>query len=138
MNAIKIVKKPGILLAGLCLIFCFAGCSADKAPRASGEEVIIHTVMFSLKTSPDSEETRNFLRDGKEILTAIPGVENFEVRRQVSAKNSFQYGFSMHFADSAAFEEYLNHPLHVSFVRERWEKEVSGFMEADYKAYPLD
>ena len=138
MNTIKTVKKPGILLAVLCLIFCSAGCSSDKAPRALGEEVIIHTVMFSLAASPDSEETRNFLRDGKEILTAIPGVENFEVRRQVSAKNSFQYGFSMHFADMKAFQEYLDHPLHVSFVRERWEKEVSGFMEADYRVYPLD
>ncbi len=94
--------------------------------------------MFSLKTPPNSEVARKFLQDGKKILTSIPGVAEFKVFRQVSEKNTFQYGFSMVFRDRSAFENYLKHPLHTRFVSERWEKEVSSFLEADYIPCPLD
>jgi hypothetical protein len=93
--------------------------------------------MFSLKTPANSEESEKFLKDGKEILSSIPGVNNFEVRRQVSEKNDYQYGFSMIFTSKDAFDDYIVHPLHVSFVRDRWEKEVTAFLEADYKTLPL-
>jgi len=127
-----------VLLGGIFLLSCPAVLSQREESAPDREVTIIHTVMFSLKSAPDSQVTAEFLRDGKRILTSIPGVLNFEVRRQVSRKNPYQFGFSMHFADREAFEEYLNHPLHQEFVRERWDKEVSGFLEADYTAIPLD
>jgi hypothetical protein len=52
--------------------------------------------------------------------------------KQVSAKNGFMFGFSMEFADQAAYDIYNNHPIHVAFVRDRWKTEVSDFMEIDY------
>lgn len=112
----------------------FSGCSTEPS---FPEDAIIHTVMFSLKTPVNSEESLKFLREGKEILSSIPGVNGFEVRRQVSEKNDYQYGFSMIFSSKDAFDNYLVHPLHVSFVRDRWEKEVTAFLEADYKTLPL-
>ena len=63
------------------------------------EHTIRHTVAFALKHEPGSPAAQKFLRDGQRILTAIPGVRNFECLRQVSRKNSFQYGFSMEFKD---------------------------------------
>ena len=134
----KSLTLLGTLMINVSLLFCLTGCSPQPEPEISGEETIVHTVMFSLKAVPDSGEALGFLKDGKETLSLIPGVEKFEVRRQVSNKNDFQYGFSMVFADSTAFNNYLVHPLHVGFVNERWEKEVSAFQEADYTAYPLD
>lgn len=44
---------------------------------------IRHMVIFCLKYEPAANETGKFLLDGKTILSAIPGVENFEVMRQV-------------------------------------------------------
>ena len=73
-----------------------------------------------------------FLADADAILTAIPGVEEFEQLRQVSPKNDYTFGFSMEFADQAAYDGYNRHPQHVAFVRDRWEKEVAAFMEIDY------
>ncbi|MFH1965034.1 MAG: Dabb family protein [Acidobacteriota bacterium] len=128
----------GALMINVLFLSCLTGCSPEPEFKIHGKDAIIHTVMFSLKASPDSEEAEDFLKDGKEILSSIPGVEKFEVRRQVSEKNNFQYGFSMQFTDRTAFDSYLKHPLHVSFVSERWGKEVSAFQEADYTAYPLD
>lgn len=98
------------------------------------QQRIRHMVIFCLRHEQGSQETETFLNDGHLILTSIPQVERFEVLRQVSAKNDYDYGFSMEFADQAAYEAYNAHPAHVSFVRERWETEVSRFLEIDFRA----
>lgn len=96
---------------------------------------IRHMAIFTLPYAADAPETQRFLDDGREILSAIPGVEAFEAVRQVSPKNEYQYGFSMEFADQAAYEAYNNHPTHVDFVEQRWKKEVTAFQEIDFTAY---
>ena len=68
------------------------------------------------------------------ILKTIPGVQAFERLRQVSPKNDYAFGFSMEFADQAAYDAYNTHPDHVAFVRGRWIPEVAAFMEIDYIA----
>jgi hypothetical protein len=91
-----------------------------------------HTVVFRLKHPRGSAAERDFLATAKQ-LAAIPGVERFEQLRQTSPKNAFTFGFSMEFADAAAYQRYSAHPAHVSFVNERWLPEVAEFMEIDYE-----
>jgi hypothetical protein len=93
--------------------------------------MIRHTVVFRLKHAPGSAEERAFLSAGK-ALARIPGVEKFEQLREVSPKNGYAFGFSMEFADQAAYDGYNDHPDHVAFVRDRWMKEVEEFLEIDY------
>ncbi|MFW5759580.1 MAG: Dabb family protein [Cyclobacteriaceae bacterium] len=96
------------------------------------DATIIHTVAFSLMHEPGSTEARKFLEDGRRLLSTIPSVQQFEVRKETSPKNDFEYGFSMKFSDQAAYDAYNEHPIHVDFVKNRWKKEVSDFMELDY------
>ena len=93
--------------------------------------MIRHTVIFTLKHAHASLQEKSFLRDAK-VLTEIPGVKKFEQLKQVSPKNDYQFGFSMEFADQAAYTAYNVHPKHVKFVKERWEREVDTFLEIDY------
>ncbi|WP_192356684.1 Dabb family protein [Mesorhizobium mediterraneum] len=93
--------------------------------------MIRHTVVFRLKHKESSAEEAKFLADAK-ILAAIPGVEKFEQLRQVSPKNDYRFGFSMEFADQAAYSGYNDHPDHVAFVRDHWIPEVEAFLEIDY------
>jgi hypothetical protein len=93
--------------------------------------MIRHSVIFTLKHPAGSDQELAFLRDAK-ILADIPGVEKFERLRQVSAKNEYAFGFSMEFADQAAYSAYDSHPYHVAFVRDRWVPEVEKFQEIDY------
>lgn len=93
--------------------------------------MIRHTVVFTLKHADGSAEESAFLQDAK-VLADIPGVEKFEQLRQVSPKNDYQFGFSMEFADQAAYSGYNDHPDHVAFVRDRWVPEVERFLEIDY------
>jgi hypothetical protein len=92
--------------------------------------MIRHSVVFRLKHSPGSTAEQRFLADAT-VLAAIPGVQDFERHRETSPKNQFAFGFSMHFADAAAYEAYNHHPDHVAFVRDRWVPEVEAFLEID-------
>lgn len=93
-----------------------------------------HQVIFDLKHPVGSAAAEAFLADGRRLLTTIPGVKNFSVNRQVSPKNDYTYGFSMDFDDRAAFQLYNDHPVHTAFVRDRWQTEVSRFLEIDFEA----
>ena len=91
-----------------------------------------HTVVFRLKHPRGSAAERDFLDTARQ-LARIPGVERFEQLRQTSPKNAFTFGFSMEFADAAAYQRYSADPVHVGFVNERWLPEVAEFMEIDYE-----
>jgi len=92
-------------------------------------------VIFNLIYEKESPETIKFLTDGKRLLTSIPVVKGFRVYCQTSSKNGYNFGFSMIFKNERDYETYNNHPIHKSFVADRWVKEVSDFLEIDFKAF---
>jgi len=94
--------------------------------------MIRHTVVFTLHHPAGSPAERAFL-DATLALADLPTVRRFERLRQVSGKNRFAFGLAMEFADAAAYEAYNLHPVHVAFVRDRWQPEVADFMEIDYE-----
>jgi hypothetical protein len=77
-------------------------------------------------------EEQQFLAAAQQ-LCSIPGVENFESLKQVSPKNSFEWGLSMEFASQEVYDRYNNHPDHVAFVEQRWLQEVENFLEIDFQ-----
>ena len=93
---------------------------------------IRHTVVFTLAHPEGSPAEAEFLAAAG-ALSAIPGVESFELLRETSPKNDYRFGISMEFADRAAYEAYNSHPDHVAFVQGRWIPEVSEFLEIDYE-----
>ena len=95
---------------------------------------IRHSVSFVLAHPPGSAEEDEFLAAAARLADVIPGVEGFEILREVSPKNPFAHGLSMEFADRAAYEAYNEHPEHVAFVQDRWLAEVTDFLEIDYEA----
>ena len=101
-------------------------------PLKNGE--IQHMVIFDLKHEKGSALAEKFLKDGQQILSHLPVVQNFQVFNQVSLKNDYTYGFSMVFADKLAYETYNNHPNHLAFVENRWKTEVTRFLEIDFKS----
>jgi len=97
--------------------------------------MIRHTVVFKLKHNKGSQAERDFLTSIRK-LSDIPTVKKFECLRQVSKKNTYDYGVSMEFLDEKDYQAYNNHPAHVLFVKSRWIPEVEDFMEIDYE--PID
>jgi heme-degrading monooxygenase HmoA len=93
---------------------------------------IRHTVVFTLAHPEGSPAESKFLAAAA-ALSAIPGVEAFELLRETSPKNDYRFGLSMEFADRAAHDGYNEHPDHVRFVQKRWLTEVADFLEIDYE-----
>ena len=97
--------------------------------------MIIHTVAFKLKHAAGSEAEAIFL-DKARALSAIKGVNNFGVYRQVSEKNPYDFNLAMEFEDQGAYDFYNQHPDHQNFVHNVWLGEVEDFLEADFVKMP--
>jgi hypothetical protein len=97
--------------------------------------MIRHTVVFRLRHGPGSAAEADFLRAARDQLTPIPGVERFEVLRQVGGQSEFRFSLSMEFADAGVYVGYNEHPSHTAFVRDRWIPEVEEFLELDFERY---
>jgi hypothetical protein len=120
------MNRNKIFLVILSIILCQLTMAQSETTR------IRHTVAFKLKYPKGSAEEKDFLTAIKK-LADIPGVEKFECMKQISKKNKFEYGLSMEFANQKAYDQYSNHPDHISFVQNRWIKEVEDFLEIDYE-----
>jgi hypothetical protein len=120
------------LICSTLLVALFAGCTT-MSPGKTGKKntKIVHSVFFTLKHEAASTEESDFFAKAAK-LPAIPGVENFQVLKEVSPKNPYAFGFSMEFAAQADYDRYNNHPDHVSFVQDVWMHEVAEFQEIDY------
>lgn len=94
-------------------------------------DMITHTVYFKLIHEKGSEEEQLFIQKALD-LGAISTVHNLRCVREVSPKNNFDFGLIMQFEDQQGYDTYNNHPDHVSFVENVWQKEVAEFMEIDY------
>jgi hypothetical protein len=94
--------------------------------------VIVHTVCFTLSHPAGSAEEADFLATGRRTLSAIPGVHDFTVARQVGTQSDLRFQFSMRFVNQADYDAYSAHPAHVDFVDTRWKPEVSAFTEFDF------
>jgi hypothetical protein len=92
--------------------------------------MIRHAALFRLKHNNGSADELNFLEAIRELKN-IPGVERFELARETSPKNDFDFAVSMYFKDQASYDGYNVHPQHVAFVQDRWIPEVAAFMEHD-------
>lgn len=94
---------------------------------------IRHSVVFTLTHPAGSAEEADFL-DAIARLEAVPGVEAFELMREVSPKNEYRFGLTMEFIDPTAYATYNGYPDHVEFVERRWNREVASFLEIDTTA----
>lgn len=122
------------VITGLLIFFsvCSNNTAQGKFSKSNDKFMIRHTVVFKLKHPKNSPEEKEFL-NAIEKLSYIPGVQEFELMRQTSKKNNFDYGLSMEFETSKAYEAYNQHPDHIAFVQTFWIKEVKDFLEIDYE-----
>jgi|SRR5690625_96760 len=120
-----------LFFAGILLIL---GTMIQCTSSSNQNDMITHTVFFSLNHEKGSNEEAEFIRKALE-LGKIPSVHNLRCVKEVSPKNSFDFGLIMQFKDQAGYDAYNNHPDHVDFVENIWKNEVREFMEVDYVSH---
>lgn len=97
--------------------------------------MIRHSVILILKPELDNNQKIAFF-EAVNTLKTILGVQKFEVLKQISSKNKFEYGISMEFDTQTDYDDYSVHPKHVAFIQNFWIKSVEDFLEIDYTLLP--
>jgi hypothetical protein len=92
--------------------------------------MITHGVIFNFKTNIEAETIKDFLQSAHN-LNQIPGVIDLTVSRQTSPKNTFAYGITMQFQNSADYAFYNSHVQHQYFIEQYWLPLVADFLEID-------
>lgn len=93
--------------------------------------MIRHSVILKLKSELSSDDKKAFF-EAVDKLAEIPNVQKFEVLKQISPKNKFEYGISMEFDTQEHYDFYSNHAQHQAFIQDFWIKSVEDFLEIDY------
>lgn len=124
------MKRRKFLKASLCGSAILATDTTLFAQNAKNFK-IFHTVMFKLKTK-DKRKQNVFLKESKSSLSSIPEVVNFQVRKQISKKNPYEFQFYMTFESQKDYDSYNKNPIHLDYVKNRWDIEVDSFQEADF------
>ena len=122
------IYRPFILLVTVAM-FMMTSCQSPTNSTEKG--IITHTVFFKLKHPKGSEAEKDFLAKAV-ALKSINTVMNMTQVTEIGKKNDFDWGLTMQFKNQADYDTYSNHPDHVDFVTNVWEKEVVDFMEIDY------
>src|SRR5690625_611613 len=90
-----------LFFAGILLIL---GTMIQCTSSSNQNDMITHTVFFSLNHEKGSNEEAEFIRKALE-LGKIPSVHNLRCVKEVSPKNSFDFGLIMQFKDQAGRSE---------------------------------
>ncbi|CAM4203245.1 Dabb family protein [Cytophagaceae bacterium 50C-KIRBA] len=93
--------------------------------------MIYHSVFLQFKSDLSQEQRDLFFSEAKK-LAEIPWVQSLECLREISPKNSYEFGLIMQFETDALYEAYTHHPDHVRFVENIWIPSVANFQEIDY------
>ncbi|MFZ9661711.1 MAG: Dabb family protein [Chitinophagaceae bacterium] len=94
--------------------------------------MIKHSVIFNFKPEIDSSRMKLFF-SAADKLADIPGVIDFRKWKQVSVKNTYQYGLTMEFDSNDELQKYIDHTTHATFINEQWIPCVADFLEIDYE-----
>lgn len=94
--------------------------------------MISHSVIFKLRVAKNFAQEQVYFDVAKKLAN-IPVVWHFELLKQTTKKNNFDYGISMEFANQRLYNNYSNHPEHLPFIKEYWLKYVENFLEIDYE-----
>lgn len=87
----------------------------------------------------DEAATERLLKGARELLTGVPGAENFHAGTSMASPrgavdDSFSVAISMQFSDKQALQAYLDHPEHVRFVNEYIKKDVRRLVIYDIES----
>ena len=136
MRASRIAALPVCIRAILCgvLFAALAGCTTNVAQPAGSLQ---HIVVIWLK-EPGNATHRRMILDESEILRKIPGVLSLTSGSVITSEraivdSSFDVAMIVSFADKAAMDTYIAHPVHVTLVTQTLKPLVAKIRVFDFQ-----
>jgi hypothetical protein len=90
--------------------------------------------MVLFKTRPDLSPERfdRILTEARTRLVQIPGVSHLRVGKPLLADAEWAICLSMEFEDEKALQAYRVHPIHVAYIKENLDGQVTHRLALDY------
>jgi len=136
MRASRIAALTVCIRAILCsvLFATLAGCTTNVVQPAGSLQ---HVVVIWLK-EPGNATHRRMILDESEILRQIPGVLSLTSGSVITSErtivdSSFDVAMIVSFADKAAMDAYLTHPVHVTLVNQTLKPLVAKIRVFDFQ-----
>lgn len=94
-----------------------------------------HVILFN--ASPDGEEgdrlAQAMMRDGRDILGAIPGVRKVFVGNAMRSDARYRHCWLVRFVHPSVIASYRDHPAHVAFADERFRPAAPDRVSIDFE-----
>lgn len=118
----------------MCLLLA---CAALPVQANGTDETVEHVVVVWLK-SPGNAEHRRRIITASEVLREIPGVTGLRTGEVIQSDrsivdSSFDVALIVSFADQAAMQTYLTHPVHVELVEHTLKPLVDKILVYDFR-----
>ena len=122
-----------VMLCGLLFVM-LAGCTTIPVQPAGSLQ---HIVVVWLK-EPGNATHRQVILDESEVLRQIPGVLSLSSGSVITSErtivdSSFDVAMIVSFADQAAMDHYLTHPVHVTLVNQTLKPLVAKIRVFDFQ-----
>ena len=121
----------------LTLVFAVICTLQVQSAAAVSNQAIEHIVIIWLK-QPGNTDAQNTIIKASQALKTIPGVMALKSGKAVPSQreivdSSFDVALIVSFADQAALDAYLTHPLHLQLLEETIKPLVDRFRVYDLK-----
>jgi hypothetical protein len=121
----------------LTLVFAVICALQVQPTAAASSQTIEHIVIIWLK-QPGNTDAQNTIIKASQALKTIPGVMAIKSGKAVPSQrtvvdSSFDVALIISFADQAALDAYLTHPLHLQLLEETIKPLVDRFRVYDLK-----
>jgi fructose-bisphosphate aldolase class II len=95
-----------------------------------------HVILFNVSPpqgEPADEHAAALMRDGRDILGAIPGVRRVFVGTSVKADSRYRHCWLVRFVHPRVIDSYRDHPDHVAFADERFRPVAGDRVSIDFE-----
>jgi hypothetical protein len=109
-----------VMAAGLTLN---AGPADEAKSDKKGNAPYAHVVIFRMKEDAPKDAVEKAIADCRELLAKVPSVRSVRAGRPADKgtpdvpKAQYDFALLVLFEDGDGLREYINHPLHLKFVR---------------------
>jgi len=101
-------------------------------PNLTEARAVERVILVNIKEGISETQLDIVAQHGKELLGAIPGVEQVSFGIALHADASYQYYVRIRFHDSDALQVYETHPNHTTFGLQEWLPIITNEILVDY------
>ena len=91
-----------------------------------------HMIIYNL-AGVTKQETESMMAEGRQVLSAIPGVRGVVTGHAVKEDAKYRYTWLVHFCHPAVIDSYREHPAHVTFADKLFRPVATERISIDYQ-----